>query len=229
MAELCHRCGNPLLPEAGFCAQCGAPQLYLTQSEQERLAESATADQQAPAAQRPRIALDWRPAIRAALLVAGVAGGLSLLDWLVPPISVLSFLWTSSAALIALAVYRRRADARVNAGIGTRIGVLTGIFTASALVFSNSLQQVLERYVLHRGAAADAEILEKLHQQMDMMKKSYPGQPLPDIIALWAPPEHRAWLMLFGYLIWAVILLLFFAFSGALSGWLRPVPRRLPS
>ena len=78
--------------------------------------------------------VEWKTAIRCAVLVAGIAAVLSLVAARVELVSPLSWLWTISGSIITLALYqRRRPLAWMDAGVGARIGVVVGLALVACL------------------------------------------------------------------------------------------------
>ena len=78
MHEFCHRCGGELSASDGsspFCPHCGAPQIYLL--DHEPAAEIAATDTTGAAPPPAPRQVEWKTAIRCALLVAAVAAVLS--------------------------------------------------------------------------------------------------------------------------------------------------------
>ncbi len=75
-----------------------------------------------------------RPAIRCAVMVAGVAAVLSLVSQRVQVVFLFSLLWTVSGSIITLALYQhRRPLAWMDAGIGARIGLVVGLALVACL------------------------------------------------------------------------------------------------
>ncbi|MEO6912245.1 MAG: zinc ribbon domain-containing protein, partial [Edaphobacter sp.] len=169
MHEFCHRCGGELSVGADsspFCPHCGAPQIYLVDHEQPvEVADANTTGAAPPPAPRR---IEWKTAIQCALLVAGVAGALTLVAARFESLAALSWLWTVSGSLITLALYqRRRPLARMDAGIGARIGVVTGVILVGCLAVAMAVGGLVARYLLHNMAGFDAQLTQQLHQQIE--------------------------------------------------------------
>src|ERR1700740_762400 len=100
METTCHRCHQPVDAESCYCPACGLPQLVYTseanpgQTPQEKLIEAVS----------DASAVKWRPALRAAMLVAIPAG---LLSSGISPVGTLGLFWMSAAAAWAVMIYNR--------------------------------------------------------------------------------------------------------------------------
>jgi len=221
MHEFCHRCGGELSVGDGvspFCPHCGSPQLYLQEYEEQTGApEVATTGTLPP----PRLQqVEWKTAIRCAVLVGGVAAALSLLSAQVQAVSALGWLWTLSGSLIALALYqRRRPKAWMDAGVGARIGVVVGLALVTGFAIATAVGGLVARYGLHSMAGFDAELTQMLHAQVEKASATTP-QP-PEVVQFLFSPEVRAGMMLAGFAIVSGFLLLLSTVGGAVVGLLR--------
>ena len=98
MEITCNRCHQPVEAESCYCAACGLPQLVYTsetnaaQTPQENVTEAV----------RDASSVQWRPALRAAMLVAIPAGFLTVRDAasLVSIGTLLAFVIVCSAVLL---------------------------------------------------------------------------------------------------------------------------------
>jgi hypothetical protein len=221
MHEFCHRCGGELSDRDGsspFCPHCGAPQIYLVDYEQPTdLTDAGTTGAPPPPQLRQ---VEWKTAIRCALLVAGVAAVLSLAAARFEAISPLSWLWTVSGSLITLALYqRRRPLAWMDAGIGARIGVVVGIVLVAGLAVAMAAGGLVARYLLHNMAGFDAQLTQQLHLQIEHALVANPE--VKSIQSYLYSPEFRAGMMLAGFAMVSAILLVLSAVGGAVGGLLR--------
>ena len=221
MHEFCHRCGGELSNRDGsspFCPHCGAPQIYLVDHEQP--AELTEANTTGAAPPPPLRQVEWKTAIRCALLVAGVAAVLSLTAARFDSISPLSWLWTVSASLITLALYqRRRPLAWMDAGIGARIGVVAGVVLVACLAVAMAAGGLVARYALHNMTGFDAQLTQQLHLQIEHALAANP-EAKPARGYLYSP-EFRAGMMLAGFAMVSGILLVLSTLGGAVGGLLR--------
>jgi hypothetical protein len=221
MHEFCHRCGGELSSGDGsspFCPHCGAPQIYLVDYEQPaELAEANTTGAAPPPAPRN---VEWKTAIRCALLVAGVAAVLTLVAARFESVSPLSWLWTVSGSLITLALYqRRRPQAWMDAGIGAKIGVVVGVVLVACLAVAMAAGGLVARYALHNMAGFDAQLTQQLHQQIEHAVATNPEAK--SIQGYLYSPEFRAGMMLAGFALISGILLILSTVGGAVGGLLR--------
>src|ERR1700722_11379004 len=154
MQEYCHRCGGELPASDGvspFCPHCGAPQIYLQDYEEQSGALEANTTGAVPPPRPQQV--EWKTAIRCAVLVAAIAAVLGLVSVRVQMISPLSWLWTISGSIITLALYqRRRPLAWMDAGVGARIGVVVGLALIACFAVSVAIGGLVARYGLHNMA-----------------------------------------------------------------------------
>jgi hypothetical protein len=221
MHEHCHRCGGELPAKDGaspFCPHCGSPQIYLQDYEQQSGAVDASTTGAVPPPRPQQV--EWKTAIRCAVLVAVIAAGLSLVAARVQLMSALSWLWTISGSIITLALYqRRRPLAWMDAGVGARIGVVVGLALVACFAVAMGIGGLVARYGLHSMAGVDAQLTEILHTQFEKATAAMP-QP-PEVKRFWYSPEFRAGMMLAGFGMMAGFLLVLSTVGGAVGGFLR--------
>jgi hypothetical protein len=221
MHEYCHRCGGELPARDGaspFCPHCGSPQIFLQDYEQQSGAPEADTTGAVPPPRPQQV--EWKTAIRCAVLVAGIAAVLSLVAARVQLVSPLSWLWTISGSIITLALYqRRRPLAWMDAGVGARIGVVVGLALVVCLAIAMAIGGLVARYGLHSMAGVDAQLTELLHAQFEKAAALTP-QP-PEVQRFWYSPEFRAGMMLAGFGMLAGFLLVLSTVGGAVGGFMR--------
>ena len=221
MHEYCHRCGGELPARDGlspFCPHCGSPQIYLQEYEQQSGGAEADTTGAIPPP-RPR-QVDWKTAIRCAVLVAGIAAVLSLVSARVQVVSPLSWLWTISGSMITLALYqRRRPLAWMDAGVGARIGVVVGLALMICFAVAMAVGGLVARYGLHSMAGFDAWLTENLHASFEKAAATTPEPP--ELKRFLYSPEVRAGMMLAGFAMGSGILLVLSTVGGALGGFMR--------
>jgi hypothetical protein len=221
MHEYCHRCGGELSASVGdspFCPHCGSPQIYLQDyEEQSDGAEGDTTGAMPPP--RPQ-QVEWKTAIRCALLVAIVAAVLSVLSSRIQLVSPLTWLWTISGSMITLALYQKRKPlAWMDAGIGARIGVVVGLALVACLAVAMAGAGLVARFGLHNMAGFDAELTQALHAQVEKAAATTPETP--DVVRFLYSPEVRAGIMLAGFAMVSGVLLVLSTLGGALGGFMR--------
>jgi hypothetical protein len=221
MQEFCHRCGGELPTGDGastFCPHCGSPQIFLQDYEEQTGAPEADTTGTVPPP-HPR-QVEWKTAIRCAVLVAGIAAVLGLVASRVQAVSPLSWVWTISGSLIAVALYqRRRPQAWMDAGVGARIGVVVGLALVTGFAVAMAVGGLVARYGLHSMAGFDAELTQMLHAQVEKAETTTP-QP-PDVVRFLYSPEVRAGMMLAGFAMVSGVLLVLSTIGGAVGGLLR--------
>jgi hypothetical protein len=225
MQDFCHRCGGELPAGDGastFCPHCGSPQIFLQDYEEQTGAPEADTTGTVPPP-HPR-QVEWKTAIRCAALVAGIAAVLGLVGSRVQAVSALSWLWTISGSLIAVALYqRRRPQAWMDAGVGARIGVVVGLALVTGFAVSMAAGGLVARYGLHSMAGFDAELTQMLHAQIEKAEATTPEPP--DVVRFLYSPEVRAGMMLVGFAMVSGVLLVLSTIGGAVGGLLRMRPK----
>jgi hypothetical protein len=212
MNLLCHRCGATLSASELFCPTCGSPQLKVAQQED---SESGYAGGRSPVTLARAQGISWKDAILAALLVAVPAGLLSA-------VSVLSWgccLWVVGGAVLAIAVYHRRAPGfLLETRSGVRIGAVAGLIAAYSYVIATAVWRVFGRYVLHQGHAIDELYVSIIQQSAALVETN------PDAQAQWRiyfhflmSPDGRAAYTLMNAATTSVGIILFSAIGGALG------------
>jgi hypothetical protein len=227
MQQHCHRCGGELTPGdeiTSFCPHCGAPQLYLQEHNRSNIPADADSTGTPPPPHPQQV--DWKTAIRCAALVAGIAALLTVLALGLPAIPFLGTLgtfWTLTAAMTTVAFYqRRRPLAKMDARVGARIGLTTGLALIACFTFTMAAAGVVARFVLHSTSGFDAQITELLQQMTVQLSHSEAGNPeLPWWLRFVASPEFRAGYVLATVATGSVILLFFSTLGGAVGGLFR--------
>jgi hypothetical protein len=221
MHEYCHRCGGELPASDGaspFCPHCGAPQIYLQDYEEQSGALEANTTGAVPPPRPQQV--EWKTAIRCALLVAVIAAVLGLVSSRVQLVSPLSWLWTVSGSIITLALYqRRRPLAWMDAGVGARIGVVVGLALVAFFAVSLAVGGLVARYGLHNMAGVDAWLTETLHVQFEKAAAVAPAPP--ELQRFWYSPEFRAGMMLATFGMMSGFLLVLSTIGGAVGGLMR--------
>ncbi|MCL2660235.1 MAG: zinc ribbon domain-containing protein [Acidobacteriaceae bacterium] len=224
MTEFCHRCGGELPATAGsatFCPHCGAPQIYF--SGQNPDAEQAGSPQ-AAAPPPPRLQLvEWKTAIRSALLIGITAAILNVASAGLPALTLLNYLLIFSAPALALAIYQKHHPrARMDLRIGARIGLAVGVVLLGCLAASSVVMGVVARFGLHNMADFDAQLLQKIHQGQEIAQNWAVAHniPKPDYSYM-NTPEARVWILLLNYMLLGGAVLVFSALAGALGGTRR--------
>jgi hypothetical protein len=210
MDMACHRCGNTVHEGEGFCVHCGAPQLVV---------EAADAAVPPPPPIRFRGDIhnvEWRIAITSALIVAVPVG-------LLAPVPG-SSLFAIGGGFAAVALYRHRSAAFTDGRIGWRVGSILGVAAAIVAGVADAVRMVVERYVLHQGAALDAEFSTFAQQVADQILKGNPEalQQAPQMVHnmanFWLSADGHAAIGLSAIAGIAASMILFAATGAAIAG-----------
>ncbi len=217
MTEECHRCGADLDPGAGSfcCAHCGSPQLHIVQAMAEAPPDGSPTTGNAPPPKLPAIL--WRSALRSGIAVALVGAALFAIASYLPAVTIFSLFWILCASSIATGLYRRRHPSLpMDASIGARIGLVVGVLMTSSLSVAVAVVGLVARFRLHSMAAFDAEMTQRMHEQV---QKTIAANPAPaEIVQQMLSQEFRTGVMIAGLLIFAFLIMVLSTLSGLLSG-----------
>jgi hypothetical protein len=226
MEITCKRCHQTVEAESCYCPACGLPQLvYSIDSEGGQVQPERPAE-----AVRDASSVDWKPALRAAMLLAIPAG---LLSCGISPVGILGLFWMSAAAAWAVTIYvRGQRPAWITMGAGARIGLVTGLL-AGALAFTISGGALfVERFIFHQSSAIDSEwktrvdASNQLTQQLATQMGVLDAAQLQAQKNLMLSPQGHAGIEAFGMASNALFLLVFAAGGGAMGARLLARSRR---
>jgi hypothetical protein len=228
----CTRCHQPVQAEAAYCPTCGLPQLVYSadavpgQLPPERWNEPL----------RDAATIEWKSALRLALLLAIPAG---LLSSTASPLFFLGLFWMSAASSWAVVLYvRRQRPAWITIGAGARIGLVTGL-AACWLAFAVAGGSLfIQRYVQHQSTEFDllykTSLIDPSQARMQQTISEMSQQDAAQMQATWTPifewmksPTGHAGILASGMAIYSAILLLFAIAGGALGARLL-APARTP-
>lgn len=230
MEITCNRCHQPVEPDICFCPSCGLPQLVY-EGEQ---ATGETQPERWNGAVHDASMVEWKPALRAALLLAAPAGVLSSG---VSPLGFFGLVWMAAAAAWAVAIYMRsQRPAWITLGAGMRIGLVTGIL-AGWLAFSISGGTLfVERFFFHQASHIDAEWKNRVQSSQQLTQEWTASMAGPDaaqaeaarnqVYAFMLSPEGHAGIEAFGFAANSLMLLFFAAGGGALGSRLMARTRK---
>ncbi|MGD0295001.1 MAG: hypothetical protein ABSB30_14230 [Terracidiphilus sp.] len=222
MEVTCSRCHQTVLPENCYCPVCGLPQLVFPAD----APPGQTAPERWDGAGRDAGSVNWKPALRAALLLAVPAG---LLTSGVSPLGVFGLLWMAIAAAWAVALYlRSQRPAWITLGAGARIGLVTGLLAGWLAFGVSSSTLFVQRFFLHQASQIDGayktlvldRFQEKAQQMLAGMEPPDAAQAqaqLAQIQAWMQSPEGHAGFWAFGLAFNSLFLLFFAAAGGALG------------
>lgn len=229
METTCNRCHQPVTAESCYCPSCGLPQLVYS-AEPGAIPASS---ERWPEAVRDASSIDWKPAMRAALVLAVPAG---LLSSGISPLSPLGIFWMGAAAAWAVALYmRKQHPAWITIGAGARLGLVTGLIAGWLAFGFSGAGLFVTRVAMHQGNQIDStwiEVVNKIYQQTQQLEAqmSTPtnaGQA--DAQRRWMlSPEGHAGFQTIG-LAWYCLLLVLFAVAGGAIGARMLGRRRRPT
>jgi hypothetical protein len=196
-----------------FCPHCGAPQIYLPETDEANAADEASTGVLPPP---PPQQVEWKTAILCAIVVALIGAVLSAISTRLAAFSFINWLWTVSASVVALGLYqRRKPQARMDATVGARIGVVVGLSLIAAIALTMATAGLVARYSLHSMAGFDVE----LKAQIDKAASANP-QPA-EVMRYIYSPEFKAGIMLAGFSMLAGLIIVLSTVGGAVGGLLR--------
>jgi hypothetical protein len=213
MEITCHRCHQPVPDQSCYCPACGLPQLVYSSDDADKPAQS---DRWTEAVQDAS-QVEWKPALRAALIVAIPAG---ILSCGFTPMGLLGLFWIAAAAAWAVSLYVRRQRTRwITMGAGARIGLVTGLLAGWLSFCATGVAFYGMRFLMHEGGAFDevwtSKVNQSLSQQVQAMSADV--QAVATVRNLLLCPEGRAGVILAWMLVLEVGLLVFAAAGGALG------------
>jgi len=222
MEITCSRCHQTVNAENCYCPVCGLPQLLYTAdgssvpSQPERWSEAA----------RDASSVDWKPALRAALMLAIPTG---LLCSLLSPVSIFGLLLMAAAAAWTVVLYMRtQRPAWITIGAGARIGFVTGVLGGWTAAGTTGVTLFAMRFFFHQGRFFDDFWQTFVGQQLSDQWTSMgvDAQTMTTAKAWLLSPEGRAGWVLFAIVLLVAAFLLFATAGGALSARLMARTRR---
>ncbi len=221
----CNRCHQPVEAESCYCPTCGLPQLVYT-------AESGTGQilPERTETVRDASSLDWKAAMRAAILLAIPAGVLSSG---ISPVGILGLFWMLAAAAWAVTLYvRGQRPAWITTGAGARIGLVTGLIAGAVAFGVSGSTLFVQRVVLHQSGTIDNEWKARVEASNQLTQQFAAQMGVTDATQLQAQknlmlsPEGHAGIEAFGMATNSLFLLLFAAAGGAMGARLLARSRR---
>ncbi|HEX8811412.1 MAG TPA: zinc ribbon domain-containing protein [Terracidiphilus sp.] len=223
MEITCNRCHQAVPSDGLYCPNCGLPQLVYSGD------ESATPNQ-ANAWTDALLdggAVEWKPALRAVLLLAVPAG---LIFGGTYFLGLIGVVWIAAVAAWAVTLYVRgqRAARRpfwLTTGAGARIGLVTGLIAGWLAFAAMGATLYLKRFAFHQGGVYDnfwqANVAQTSQQLQQISAASQDPQATGALFKLYtawmATPEGRAGLTLFGIVVAEFMIIVFAVAGGALG------------
>jgi zinc-ribbon domain len=198
----CHKCGASVEDGTPFCPQCNAPQIRVGVIETGVAAGGAseiTIPSSAVHAGTAAVAIEWMQGWRSALIAVAVAVCLTMLG---TPVG----LGLLVAGFLSVLLYQRRSGAvQLSAGLGAKLGALTGLlgFGLALIVALVGLKR--------SGQQVQQTVLETIQEYAAHDPR------LPQVVDLFKTPEGFAITMVLGLGMLLVAFLLFSSLGGALG------------
>jgi len=222
MEMTCNRCHQTVQTDTCYCPACGLPQLLYS-------AENPTGQAQPERwneAVRDAGSVDWKPALKAAMMLAIPAG---LLSNGLSPVNIFGLFWMALAAALAVVLYMRsQRPSWITVGAGARIGLVTGLLGGWTAAGATGASLFAMRFFFHQGKTIDDTWLSMVNQIM-AQESAAAGADAQTVLLLrtWMlRPEGRASFMLVGMVFLVAMLIVFAVAGGAIGSRLLAGSRR---
>jgi hypothetical protein len=220
MEITCTRCHQTVQAGNCYCPVCGLPQLVYSadnaqgQGQPDRWNEAV----------RDAASVDWKPALRSALILAIPSG---LLCSMLSPLSIFGLPLMAATGALAVVLYMRsQRPAWITIGAGARIGLVTGVLGSWMAAATTGITLFAMRFWFHQGAFYDGLWQNLVNQQLTQQRTTMGVDAATiSLMKAWLlPPEGRAGWLLAAMMLLTAALLLFAVLGGALGA--RLVARR---
>jgi len=231
MEITCTRCHQAVEADSCYCPTCGLPQLLYSADPSSGLAQPERWNETV----RDAGSIDWKTALRAALMLAVPAG---LLSSVASPMAFMGLFWMSAAAAWAVVLYvRSQRPAWITIGAGARIGLVTGLLGGWLAFGASGGAFFVKRFVLHQSSQIDdlyqTSIFEPLRQNTQQSIASMEPSDAAQFRPVWAQiqswllsPEGHAGVWAWGFALNSTLLLFFAVAGGALGARILARTRR---
>ncbi len=231
MEITCTRCHQAVREEDCFCPVCGLPQLTYASTDGTPAEEQ---QERFPGSVRDASMVEWRPALRWAVILAIPA---ALLSSAITPAGGFGMLWMATAAAWTVALYvRQQRVPWITIGAGARIGLVTGLIAGWLNFGANSCALFMQRVLLHQSSRLDSDWKTQVVQSQQLAEQWTSGLSQADaaqvqtahtqIINWMQSPWGHAGLQTFNFIMVSIFLLFFALVGGAvgarLMGRTRP-------
>jgi hypothetical protein len=222
MEITCTRCHQTVQAENCYCPVCGLPQFVYSVED----AQTPGQPDRWNDAVRDAASVDWKPALRNALILAVPAG---LLCSMLSPLSIFGLPLMAATGAWAVVLYMRsQRPAWITMGAGARIGLVTGVLGSWMAAATTGIALFSMRFLFHQGAIYDGLWQNLVNQQLTQQWTSMgvDAQTVASMQAWLLPPEGRAGWLLAAMLLLTGALLLFAVLGGVLGARLVAGKRR---
>jgi hypothetical protein len=205
----CYQCGAAVEDGIAFCPQCSAPQI--------RVAGPAVIAQAAAASDAPPVeAAPYREPVHPALidwplaLVPALQAGLIAAVLMITPLGASLGLGMLAAGFLAVLLYRRRVpSANLGAGMGARLGAVSGAMGFGMF----GILTAAKTAIFHSGGELRAALLAAVEQAA----ARNPDPQAQQFLQYMKSPEGLALVMVLGLAMVFVIFLIFASLGGAVG------------
>jgi hypothetical protein len=213
MEITCTRCHQTVQAENCYCPVCGLPQLVYSADTSQGSGQPERWNE----AVRDASSVDWKMALRSALILAIPAG---LMCNLLSPVSILGFpLMAATGAWVVVLYVRSQRPAWITIGAGARIGLVTGLLGGWTAAATTGIILFAMRFWFHAGNFYDDLWQNLVNQQLSQQwaNMGVDAQTIASMKAWLLPPEGRAGWLLAAIMMLTMALLLFAVAGGALG------------
>ena len=226
MEITCHRCHQTVEAENCYCPTCGLPQLVYATDSPAAQAQPEHWDETV----RDAATIDWKPALRVALLMAAPAG---VMCSMFSPLGLGGWILMAASAAWAVSLYMRsQRPAWLTIGAGARIGLVTGLLGAWLAFGISGGDLFVKRYLLHQSTQMDAEWKANVDLSQQLTQQWVTQMGMADSAQLQAQrnwmlsPEGHAGLAVFSFASNSIFIILFGIAGGATGARLRARSRK---
>jgi hypothetical protein len=203
MEHPCYRCGTIVEEGTAFCPQCQAPQIRVAAAQPEQANTIEGTPLSAAVAGHP-IGFQWSQALPPAAWAGMVSAGLMVL-----PLGGFG-LGMLAAGFLCVILYRRRNPyVNLTAGLGARLGAVSGIFGFGIFVVFTGIATTL----FHSGGELRSALTEAIRQAA----ARNPDPQAQHVLEFFKTPEGMAVVVAFGLAFMFLIFLVLSSLGGALS------------
>jgi hypothetical protein len=176
---------------------------------------------------RDAASVDWKQALRVALMLAIPAG---ILSSMLSPLSIFGMILMGGTGTWVVAIYlRRERPTWITIGAGARIGLVTGLLGAWTAVAASGISLFAMRFFFHQGQSFDDLWLKMVDQQLNRPGATGLDEHAIAILKSWMlSPAGRAGWVVGTVTVLAAILMLFAVAGGAIGARFLGRPSRPP-
>lgn len=154
--------------------------------------------------------IHWSKALVPVSQAAAIAGILSLL----PRISVLCCLWLPLGGMLAVWFYKRTTPPpRVTAGIGFRLGAVTGVLAYGLYIVISAAELLIARFALHQNIGA--ELRNTFIKALEQGAAKNPTPEAQQMLKSFSSPEGMAIAITLGLVLMFLAFIIFSSLGGA--------------